>query len=146
MVPRAPSTPRPPPGRTLPGRVLLAATGTLALAVGIVGIVVPLLPTTPLVLVAAACYARAWPAAHRWLERSRHFGPILRSGDEGRYLPARAKAVAVLLTAATFTATILLVGRGWALRAGLAALGLVVIGWLLALPTSPRPGPPRPGE
>jgi uncharacterized membrane protein YbaN (DUF454 family) len=133
-TPPAPDRPR----RSLAVRVLLLAGGTLSLALGVVGVILPLLPTTPFVLLAAGCYARASPPAHRWLRENRFFGPICRSGVEGRYLPPRAKAFAIVFTVASFGATIVFALETWPLRALLAALGLVVLVWLVRLPTQPR--------
>jgi uncharacterized membrane protein YbaN (DUF454 family) len=124
-------------------RALLVSGGTLALGLGVLGAVLPLLPTTPFVLLAAGCYARALPRAHRWLQANRFFGPIVRSGREGRYLPTPAKAGAVALTLASFVTTIVFAVEGWPLRSLLAVLGLGITAWLLALPTQPRPARER---
>ena len=59
-------------------RWLLWLAGTVALGLGIVGVVLPGLPTTPFVLLAAACYAKASPRLHRWLRAHRLFGPMVR--------------------------------------------------------------------
>lgn len=136
---RAPSPPPSIPPTRPVVRALLFAGGSLALILGTVGTVLPLLPTTPFVLLAAGCYARASPRAHRWLRANRFFGPICRSGEEGRYLPARAKAVAVTVTALSFGATLLFALHAWWPRAIVGALGLAVLVWLLRMPTEPRP-------
>ena len=119
-------------------RILLLAGGTLSLVLGVVGVVLPLLPTTPFVLLAAGCYARAWPPAHRWLRANRVFGPMCRSGVEGRYLPPRAKVVAIVLTVASFGVTITFAVGAWPLRVALVVIGLLVTAWLARLPTQPR--------
>jgi hypothetical protein len=51
--------------------------GVFFLLIGGVGVVLPLLPTTPFVLVAAACFARSSPGMHAWLLGSRVFGPVI---------------------------------------------------------------------
>ncbi len=118
-------------------RVLLLGGGTLSLVLGVIGAFVPLLPTTPLVLLAAGCYARSWPPAHRWLRGNRFLGPICRSAEEGRYLPPRTKVVAIGLTLLSFTVTIVFALRGWPLRCALATLGIILLAWLLHLPSRP---------
>ena len=69
-----------------PVRGLLIAAGTLCVALGLLGILLPLLPTTPLLLAAAACYARSSPRLRRWLLSNRLFGRYLRDYAEGRRL------------------------------------------------------------
>ncbi|MBX3608395.1 MAG: YbaN family protein [Hydrogenophaga sp.] len=78
--------------RTL--RWLLWLAGTLSLGLGIVGIVVPGLPTTPFVLLAAACYAKASPRLHGWLRSHRFFGPMVRDWEAHRSLTRRTKRFA----------------------------------------------------
>jgi len=116
-------------------RWLLVVGGSVALALGVLGVLVPLLPTAPFVLLAAWCYARAWPAAHRWLRTNRLFGPICRRSPNGRYLSPRAKSAAIVLTLASFGTTIGFAVDSWPLRIALAVLGLVVVTLILRLPS-----------
>jgi len=78
-------------------RQLLLAAGTLSLAIGIVGIVVPLLPTTPFLLLAAGCYLRSSQRFYNWLMGNRFFGNYIRNYIEGRGMPLRIKVLTVLL-------------------------------------------------
>ena len=99
MSPTPSLSDRPPGQPSLAVRALLIFAGTASLVLGVLGLILPTLPTTPFVLLAAGCFARAWPPAHRWLRANRFFGPICRSGEEGRYLPPRAKALAASFAA-----------------------------------------------
>jgi len=63
--------------------------GTIFLSLGSIGIFVPLLPTTPLVLLAAACYAKSSPKAHQRLLDNKYFGPMLRNWETNRCLWVR---------------------------------------------------------
>jgi uncharacterized membrane protein YbaN (DUF454 family) len=72
---------------TLPWLLL----AVLALALGLVGIVVPGLPTTPFVLLAAGAAARGSPRLHAWLLAHRRFGPALRAWEREGAIPRRAK-------------------------------------------------------
>lgn len=65
------------------------------LGLAIVGVFLPLLPTTPLVLVAAACFARSSEKWHRWLLQNETFGPMIRSWEERRCVSCRVKIIAV---------------------------------------------------
>jgi len=77
--------------------------GLAALAVGLVGVVVPLLPTTPFLIVAAWSFARSSQRLHDWLYEHRLFGPMLRDWDTNRVIPIWAKACACTAMAASFT-------------------------------------------
>jgi uncharacterized membrane protein YbaN (DUF454 family) len=77
-------------------RALLWIAGSVSLALGIIGVVLPGLPTTPFILLAAACYAKASPRLHAWLLNHRWMGPMLRDWESDRSLTRRSKAVAVL--------------------------------------------------
>lgn len=95
-------------------RPVLWAAGTLALLLGIIGIVVPGLPTTPFVLLAGACYVRASPRAHAWLLRNRTFGPILREWEQHHSVAPRVKRIALVTMALTAGFSIwFFVGAPW---------------------------------
>jgi len=78
-------------------RRLFILTGSLLLGLAIVGIFLPLLPTTPLLLLAAACYARGSDRFYRWLVNNRWFGEYIRSYREGKGIPLRIKAFTISL-------------------------------------------------
>jgi uncharacterized membrane protein YbaN (DUF454 family) len=59
-------------------KVLLIAAGALSLALGVVGIVLPVLPTTPFLLLASFCFLKSSRRLHRWIMENRHFGPRIR--------------------------------------------------------------------
>ncbi|HMZ01885.1 MAG TPA: YbaN family protein [Burkholderiaceae bacterium] len=73
--------------------------GLLALLLGIVGIFVPLLPTTPFVLLAAACFSRGSSRCERWLLEHPRFGPMVRDWRAYRAIPLRAKQFAFVMMA-----------------------------------------------
>ena len=72
-------------------RALLMATGTLFVGIGVLGIFLPLLPTTVFLLIAAACYARSSDRAYEWLMTNRMFGRYLRNYHEERGATLRSK-------------------------------------------------------
>ncbi len=80
-------------------RVLWAGAGALALITGLVGIFVPLLPTTPFVLLAAFCFSRGSARCERWLLEHPRFGPMVRDWRARRAVPLRAKQFATVMMA-----------------------------------------------
>ena len=78
-------------------RRLLIAAGTICTAIGIVGIFVPILPTTPFLLLAAACYIRSSPKLYRWLTGNRVFGTYVKNYLEGKGMPLKIKVLTIAL-------------------------------------------------
>ncbi len=108
--------------------LLWRALAVCALALGMVGVVVPGLPTVPFLLLAAWAGAKSWPALERWLVEHPRWGDAIRQWREKRAIPRRAKwaANAMMLASAIilqFTAE-----SAW-LRFGVPALLLVVATW-----------------
>jgi uncharacterized membrane protein YbaN (DUF454 family) len=69
--------------------------GTLALAIGIIGIFLPVVPTTPLVLLSAACYLRGSEKLHRWILSNPRFGEIIENYESGKGLKRSIKIKAI---------------------------------------------------
>ena len=105
-------------------RLLFTILGTLFLLVGILGVVLPLLPATPFLLLASACYVRGSPALHSWLMSNKYLGAYIINIKDNRSLPLKAKimTLAVLWVSLLFSlsradsllvdATLLMVGLG----------------------------------
>lgn len=72
-------------------KTLYIALGTLSLALGILGIFLPLLPTTPFLLLTAALYFKSSPRLYNWLLNHKHLGPYIRNFRENKAIPLRAK-------------------------------------------------------
>lgn len=90
--------------------MLLIGCGSLSVGLGVVGIVVPILPTTPFLILAAICYARSSNRCHQWLVSNRVFGRHLRDYLEGRGVSWRVRAgvLVVLWTVITLTALLVI--------------------------------------
>lgn len=95
---------------------LLAILGSLALALGVVGIFLPILPTTPFLLLAAALYFRSSDRLYQWLLNHPHLGPYIRNFREHRAIPLRVKIVSVSLVWLTLLYCAFGVAHHWALR------------------------------
>ena len=72
------------------------ALGFVFLGIGALGVILPLLPATPFVLLAAACFARSSEKWHRWLLSSATFGPMVRNWEENRCITCRVKMIGIL--------------------------------------------------
>ncbi len=79
------------------GKVLvLKVVGILFVGLAILGVVLPILPTTPFLLVAAACFAKSSPEMQRWLLANKTFGPLIHDWQKYRSIPRKAKRIALL--------------------------------------------------
>ena len=106
-------------------RPVYISLGFLFMAIGTLGVFLPVLPTTPFILLAAWCFAQSSERWHRWLLESRLFGGLLRDWEQNRCVSLRVKQSAVLLMA--------LVG-GWTLLIALDELWpRLITGILLAI-------------
>ena len=116
-------------------RWLLLSAGIFLTALGTLGAFLPILPTTPFVILAAACFAKSSPAFHRRLLANRFFGSYLAQWQSDHSVPLAAKRKAYGLVVLTFSVSIyLLDGNLW--RWLLAILGLLILGLLASLRTT----------
>ncbi|MFW6105106.1 MAG: YbaN family protein [Chloroflexota bacterium] len=97
-------------------RTLLIAAGTLCTGLGIIGVVVPILPTTPFLLLAAACFMRSSERFYQWLINNRIFGAYVRNYIEGRGMPIRIKIFTIFLLWLTIGLTITFAVQDIAIR------------------------------
>lgn len=95
-------------------RYLLLALGWLSVALGVIGIFLPLLPTTPFLLLAAACFGRSSPRFHAWLIEHPRLGPWIRGYLDGEGIPLKGKAWAIGLLWASIALSCYLMPLPWA--------------------------------
>lgn len=110
--------------------------GTFFVGLGAVGLLVPLMPTTPFLLLALGCYGRGSPRARRWLLENPLFGRYLKSYYEGRGLTLRAKALSIAAVAIGFTLSIIITGVGPLITIIMVMVASGVIIHLLTLPNT----------
>ncbi len=106
-------------------RGLWLTAGMLFLGLGLLGVLLPILPTTPFLLLAAWCFARSSPRLHGWLLGHRLFGPPIRNWEENGAISRPAKRLAAGSMAAVFALSVVL-GLSW--KALLAQGVLIAIG------------------
>lgn len=126
-------------------RILLFIAGCLSLAVGTIGIFLPVLPTTPLVLLSAVCFSFSSPKAHHFLLTSRIFGPYIENYRSGCGISIAAKAKAIAFLWCGLLLSVLLVQKFW-LTILLAFVGVAVTIHLLLLKTKGKEPVPKNGK
>ncbi len=129
------ATPGPIRARSALARALFALAGWIFVALAAAGAVLPLLPTTPFLLLAAACWVRSSDRLYQRLVANRWLGPYLRAWREEHRVPRRAKVTAIALVVVTFASSIAFAVDATWVRALLVALGLGLVGFLARLPT-----------
>ena len=117
-----------------PIRYLYMFAGTVCVVTGVVGIVVPVLPTAPFILLAAACYARSSERLHQALLQHRYFGPMINDWQEHRAMAKKVKIKATLLIAVSFTLTIVFfISQTW-LKLVLLTIALILLLFIYRIP------------
>jgi uncharacterized membrane protein YbaN (DUF454 family) len=109
--------------------------GFFCIGLAVLGAVLPVMPTTVFVLIAAACFARGSRRFECWLLNSPFFGPMVRSWRTSRSIPARAKLIALVTLFITFAISVAIVPF-LILKIILPAIGLCVAWYIWRLPTA----------
>ena len=115
---------------------LLIAIGWLSVVLGVLGIFLPLLPTTPFLLLAAACFVRSSPKFYQWLVQHPKLGRYVLAYLEGSGIPKRAKIITIIMIWATMSLSIYLVPLIW-VKFLLVGIGVCVSIYILRQPTLP---------
>lgn len=119
-------------------RVALVVLGSGFVALGVAGIFLPVLPTTPFLLLAAACYARASRRFYNWLLNNRWFGPTILEWQQYRSIRYRTKLTAIAMMALTLASSIVFFVHDARLRALLVALGIALAVYMYRIPSRDR--------
>jgi len=127
-------------------RAALVVAGSGFVVVGLVGVFLPVLPTTPFLLVAAACYARASRRFYNALLNNRLLGPAILEWQQHRAIAWRTKLTAIAMMAlALATSIVFFVEEPW-LRLALALFGVILAAWLYRIPSRDAPGAAKVGS
>ncbi|MBU0937022.1 MAG: YbaN family protein [Spirochaetes bacterium] len=118
-------------------RILMVSAGNLSVGLAILGVFLPVLPTTPFLLLAAACYLRSSRRLYRWLLNNRVFGRYLRNYREGKGLPLSFKIWTVVVLWLSLGASALwgVPARLWWVRLLLLVTGITVSTHVLRIKT-----------
>jgi uncharacterized protein len=118
-------------------RLLWLFAGLVFLAVGAVGIILPLLPTTPFLLLAAYCFTHSSPRLHRWLHGHPTFGPLINNWNQYGSIDRHAKRIAIVVILLTPVITVMIGIPWWALASQLLVLGFAAT-FILTRPDPPQ--------
>lgn len=123
-------------------RLLWLSAGGLSLLTGFIGLLLPLLPTVPFVLLAAFCFSKGSERCERWICEHRHFGPMVLNWRAHRAVPLRAKWIATVMMSISSVGALFIVPMPWGAVPGVccAAVGA----WMWTLPHGPASGGPPP--
>jgi uncharacterized membrane protein YbaN (DUF454 family) len=116
-------------------RGVYVALGFLMLGLGLIGTVLPGIPTTMPIIVAAFFFSKSSQRFDSWILNHKVFGPLIRDWRAGKGFSARVKAIAILAIAVTFTITVGWVIDNTAARIGLIVLAMGITAYILWLPT-----------
>ncbi|ALO27850.1 hypothetical protein KHM19_15480 [Leptospira borgpetersenii] len=119
-------------------RFLLFIAGSISLILGIIGIFTPILPTTPFLLLSAACYARASHQFYNWLMNNRYFGSYIRDWRIHKTIPIRAKIIAISMIFLTIGTTVFFFIPILVVKILVSLIGILVVIYLIRIPTKPR--------
>jgi len=115
-------------------RLLLIMIGWLSVILGVIGIFLPVLPTTPFLLLAAACFARTSPKFYNWLVGHPRLGKYIVYYLEGKGIPLKAKVYTITLIAISMSFTSYLVPV-LAVKILLPLVGVLVALYIVRQPT-----------
>jgi len=119
-------------------RLVLLLLGWLFTGLGMLGVVLPLLPTTPFLLLALWAFARSSRRFHDWLYDHPRFGPVIRAWWDHRVVPVRAKVLAVSVMAASLVWVIYFKTEPVWVPLAMAGVMVPVAVWLLTRPSHPE--------
>lgn len=115
-------------------RIFLFTVGVISLILGVIGALLPVMPTTPFVLLAAACFSRSSKKLHRMLTENKYFGDIVKNYENGLGLSRRNKVRAISLLWISILVSSIVSGS-LIVFAVLTAMSIGVTIYLLRLPT-----------
>ena len=120
-------------------RFLYLVTGYSALAFGVVGIFLPIVPTVPFLIVSAFCFSRSSERVHAWLMNHRWFGPPLQDWQREGAIPTRAKYLATAMLSTSILFSWFVLRMSGAIVLSVAAIFALVLAYIWTRPAPSRP-------
>lgn len=118
-------------------RAVYLVGAAVSLLLGLLGAFLPVLPTTPFVLLCAYCLSRSHPGWHSRLRRSASFGPLIRDWEDRGAVSVRAKTTATAVMAVLAALACAREGPPWAAKAAVVAVEGVVLAFIWTRPSRP---------
>ena len=115
-------------------RAFFFAAGTISLVLGAIGIVLPVLPTTPFLLLALACYLRSSQRMTHWMLNNKYFGKYIKNYKEGKGIPLKTKIFAITVLWVTIGYAIYIVPI-WIAQLSMFIIAVAVTTHLIRVPT-----------
>lgn len=115
---------------------LFLVAGWIFVALGIIGLFLPVMPTTPFLIAAAYFFSRGSPKWHRWLITRPILGKLLDDWEKDGIIPRRAKAVSVFMIVVSFLSMFWLINAPLWARMAMLTVGVLVSGFILSRPST----------
>jgi len=114
---------------------ILVVSGTFFLLIGIVGIIIPILPTTPFLLLSAACYAKGSKKFYNWLINNKWLGEYIKNYQEGKGIPINVKILTITFLWITIVFSIILIVTNYLIQIILLIIAIAVTIHILTVKT-----------
>ena len=119
---------------------ILVASGTFFLVLGVIGIFIPLLPTTPFLLLSAACYIRGSKKFYNWLIKNKWFGEYIKNYQEGKGVPLNVKIISLIILWITIIFSTIVIVSYFLIRIILIIIAIGVTIHIMAIKTPDKNG------
>ena len=116
-------------------RILLFSLGWLCLLLGLIGVVLPLLPTTPFIILAAYCFSRSSERFHRLLINHRLFGPLIRDWEAHGIIPLKVKWISSIMMLLMISYPVFFKTLAWWADASMLAVAAVALLYIWSRPS-----------